>query len=552
MNLEKIRLGLALALAFTAILLMNAWQVEQRQMAAALSAAEAVAVTATADAALPTPPSGVMDAKPLQAEAAEPEGAAPAGQVLTLRSTLLLLEVNTVGGEVMEAHLLDYPQTLEPNAPPVHLMTADPARRYHFQAGWMNERHLIGPDTLFKVTQPPEEDVKGTVSLELMARTDKGVEFIKRISVTAGSYVVQVDWRVRNAGAESASLRAWSQIQRHWTDAMAEGDTYTYTGAAWSTPDDRYSRKSFEDMRTAPLTETAANGWVAMLQHYFVSAVIPPADVPWTLYSRAAAGDRFIIGASSPPMELAPGAESALQLRYFVGPKLQDVLEAVAPGLDLTVDYGSLWIFAKPLWWLMSAMHTLTGNWGWAIVLLTVAVKVAFYRLSAASYRSMAHLRRVQPKVQALRERHKDDPAQLQKAMMDIYREEKINPLGGCLPLLVQAPVFFSLYWVLLESVELRQAPWVLWIQDLSAPDPWFILPIVMGATMVLQTRLNPPAPDPMQQRMMEIMPIVFTGFTAFFASGLVLYWLVNNVLSIAQQWLITRGIEAGPQPAKG
>jgi len=546
MNLEKIRLGLALALAFTAILLMNAWQMEQRKLA--VRVAEAAKALDPEAAALPAPLLASPDAQPGAKTtdlAAEP---AATGQVLTLRSTLLELGIGTLGGEVLEAHLLDYPQTLEPGAPPVHLMTTAAERRYHFQAGWMNARHIVGPDTLFKVTQAPAEDAKGTVSVELAASTEEGIEFVKRISVAAGSYVVQVDWRVRNRGTQAASLRAWSQIQRHWTDAMAEGDTYTYTGAAWSTPDDRYSRKSFDDMRTTTLEVTAADGWVAMLQHYFVSAVIPPAAESWTLYSRAAAGDRFIIGASSQPMELAPGGETRLQLRYFVGPKLQDVLESVAPGLDLTVDYGALWIFAKPLWWLMSAMHTLTGNWGWAIVLLTVAVKLAFYRLSAASYRSMAHLRRVQPKVQALRDRYKDDPAQLQKAMMDIYREEKINPLGGCLPLLVQAPVFFSLYWVLLESVELRQAPWLLWIEDLSAPDPWFILPVVMGVTMVLQTRLNPPAPDPMQQRMMEIMPIVFTGFTAFFASGLVLYWLVNNVLSIAQQWMITRSIAADPR----
>jgi len=552
MNLEKLRLGLALALAFTALLLMNAWQAEQRRAAAPVLAPAGAPAEETA---MPTPAveAAGADAPPPVAGLPPPASAVESapGEILTLRSTLLELGIGTRGGAILEAHLLDYPQTLDPGSPPVHLMTAAPERRYHFQSGWMNTQHIIGPDTLFRVVRPPSEDVKGTVSVELATTTPEGLEFTKRISVTAGSYVIQIDWQVRNAATTALTLRPWSQIQRHWTEAMAAGDTYTYTGAAWSTPEDRYSRKSFDDMRTLSLDQKATDGWVAMLQHYFVSAVIPPAGEPWQLYSRAAQGERFIIGASGPQQELAPGATTSVQVRYFVGPKLQDVLERVAPGLDLTVDYGALWIFAKPLWWLMSALHTLTGNWGWAIVLLTVTVKVAFYRLSAASYRSMAHLRRVQPKVQALRERHKDDPTQLQKAMMDIYREEKINPLGGCLPILVQAPVFFSLYWVLLESVELRQAPWVLWIADLSAPDPWFILPLVMGATMVLQTRLNPPAPDPMQQRMMEIMPIVFTGFTAFFASGLVLYWLVNNVLSIAQQWLITRGIEAEAAPAK-
>jgi YidC/Oxa1 family membrane protein insertase len=546
MNLEKLRLGLAVALAFTGILLMNAWQAEHRSDSATVTAATPQAEVSPEALPSPVPNLAPVAESALAAQEAPSQGLTP-GQRIILASELLEIHVDTRGGEVVEASLIAYPESLEPEAAPVKLMKAEGDQRYHFQAGWMGERHLVGPDTLFTVQQAPTTDANGVASLVLATTTEEGLQFRKRFTLQPGSHVVDVSWQVSNPTDRTVRLQQFTQIQRHWTDDM--GDRTSYTGGAWSVPEDRYSRLAFADMRSRPLDVEAPDAWVAMLQHYFVSAVLPPPGQTWSLYSRAASGDRYIIGMRSPVLDLAPAAEGGIELRYYIGPKLQDVLETLAPGLDLTIDYGSLWIFAKPLWWLMSAMHTLTGNWGWAIVLLTVAVKLAFYRLSAASYRSMAHLRRVQPKIQAIRERYKDDNAQLQKAMMDIYREEKINPLGGCLPILVQAPVFFSLYWVLLESVELRQAPFMLWIQDLSAPDPWFILPLVMGATMLLQTRLNPPAADPMQQRMMEIMPIVFTGFTAFFASGLVLYWLVNNVLSISQQWMITRSIAPDPQP---
>jgi YidC/Oxa1 family membrane protein insertase len=554
MTLEKLRVGLGIALAFTLILLWQSWINEERER----STRDApTPPTAASNLATPSPPATAAALPgPATLNTASAAATVSEGQRIRLASNLLDVDIDLLGGDIVGARLLAYPADLTTNAAPFTLLTDVDPERYHFQSGWLGTAPIATPETRYETRAPAISrlpDNEDQVSVTLTTTTPEGLSLTKTITLERDSYVVKVKWTLGNQGSTALSLRGYAQLLRQWHPSKTS--TASYTGAAVSTPERHYERVKFDDMAAAPLAVDVASGWVAMLQHYFVSAVLPAEardGKTWHLYSKAVADQRYIIGAMSPALELAAGASTELDYRYYIGPKLQDVLEAAAPSLDLTVDYGSIWIFAKPLWWLMSVMHDLSGNWGWAIVLLTVTVKAAFYRLSAASYRSMAHLRRVQPKITALRERYADDATQLNKAMMDIYREEKINPLGGCLPLLVQAPVFFSLYWVLLESVELRQAPWILWIHDLSAPDPYFVLPLVMGVTMLLQTRLNPPAADPMQQRMMEIMPIVFTAFTAFFASGLVLYWLVNNVLSIAQQWLITRSIEADPHKTAG
>jgi YidC/Oxa1 family membrane protein insertase len=281
------------------------------------------------------------------------------------------------------------------------------------------------------------------------------------------------------------------------------------------------------------------------MQHYFVAAIVPPKTDTFHYYSKALEGNRYIVGMYGPEKTIAPGESLQLTLTNYAGPKDQAVLEKLAPGLDLTVDYGALWFLAKPMFWLMQKLHGWTGNWGVAIILLTICVKAALFRLATASYRSMAHMKRVQPRMQALRERFGNDRQRLNQAMMELYKTEKINPLGGCLPVLLQIPVFLALYWVLLESVELRQAPFFGWIKDLSTNDPLFVLPLLMGASMFVQTKMNPAPPDPVQAKVMQILPIVFTVFFLFFPAGLVLYWLVNNTLSIAQQWYITRKIEA-------
>jgi YidC/Oxa1 family membrane protein insertase len=289
-------------------------------------------------------------------------------------------------------------------------------------------------------------------------------------------------------------------------------------------------------------------GWAAMIEHYFLAAILAPKEAELTAYTRSLDSGRFLLGYTFPVRNIGPGERAGYEYRYFIGPKEQERLEKAAPDLDLTVDYGFLTILARPLYWLLDLFHGLTGNWGWSIILLTLLIKLAFFHLSAKSYRSMAHMRRVAPRLKEIKEKYSDDRQRMNQAMMDLYKTEKINPLGGCLPILVQIPVFIALYWVLLESVELRHAPWIGWIQDLTSPDPWFILPIIMGASMLLQFKLNPAPMDPVQEKVMMIMPFVLTIFFAFFPAGLVLYWTTNNVLSIAQQWWITRRIESGAE----
>lgn len=272
--------------------------------------------------------------------------------------------------------------------------------------------------------------------------------------------------------------------------------------------------------------------------------MIPSAGEEHSFYTKALSDDHFVIGTYSPMLDVKPGEEKVFKAQLFAGPKLQRVLEKTAPGLELTVDYGSLTIIAKPIFWLLEQFHKLFNNWGWAIVFVTITLKALFYKLSQASYRSMAKMRKLQPKLQQLKERYADDKQKFNMALMELYRKEKVNPLGGCLPILVQIPVFIALYWVLIESVEMRQAPFILWLNDLSAKDPYFILPLIMGVSMYIQQKLNPPPTDPVQAKVMQFFPLIFTGFFAFFPSGLVLYWVVNNILSILQQWHITRQIE--------
>ena len=322
--------------------------------------------------------------------------------------------------------------------------------------------------------------------------------------------------------------------------------TSAYTGGAISSPEKRYEKITFDAMTEQPLSRDVQGGWVAMIQHYFVSAWVPGQQESNHLYTKALPDERFIIGLVEPTVQVPPGATGTLDAELYMGPKDQTRLEQIATGLDLTVDYGWLWFIAQPLFWLLKWFHHLVGNWGVAIILVTLLIKLAFYKLSATSYRSMANMRRMAPKMQDLKQRYAGDREKLNHAMMELYKKEKINPLGGCLPIVVQIPVFIALYWMLLESVELRQAPFFLWIHDLSVMDPYYVLPLLMGVSMFIQQRLNPAPPDPIQAKVMMALPFVFTVFFAFFPAGLVLYWFVNNLISIAQQWFITRRIEQG------
>jgi YidC/Oxa1 family membrane protein insertase len=371
------------------------------------------------------------------------------------------------------------------------------------------------------------------------------VKLVKTYTFRRGAYDAVVKHEVVNTGATAVSPQLYLQIvrdgHRSGTGNMFTDPTSTFTGPAVYTDEQKFQKVEFGDIdkNKIEFQKTSSKGYVAMVQHYFASAWILPDGTPRENFVRKVDNSNYSVGMITPAQAVAPGAARAFDAKFFAGPQEETMLETVAPGLELVKDYGIFTILSKPLYWLMSKLHGVLGNWGWAIVGLVLIIKIAFYWLQAKAYESMAKMKAINPKVMAMRERYKDNPQMMQQEMMRIYREEKVNPLGGCLPIMIQIPVFISLYWVLLSSVEMRNAPWILWVKDLSTPDPYFILPVVMTLTTLLQTALNPAPPDPMQAKMMWIMPMVFAVMFFFFPAGLVLYWVTNNILSIAQQWLI-------------
>jgi YidC/Oxa1 family membrane protein insertase len=376
-----------------------------------------------------------------------------------------------------------------------------------------------------------------------------GLKVVKAYTFHRGSFVVDLSQRVENASSQDWRGSQYRQMQRtpqEKPSGILTGGIYTYTGGVISTPDKHYEKISFDTIANKDLNLEVKGGWIAMIQHYFLAAWIPDQNEFNNFYTKALGNNRFVLGMVESKRQTAPaGGSATFHSRFYVGPKVQDKLEEVAPYLNLTVDYGLLTVIAQPLFWMLKLIHRVIGNWGWAIIVLTILIKAAFFKLSETSYRSMANMRRLTPQFAKIKERYGDDKQKMNQALMEMYKKEKINPLGGCLPIIVQIPVFIALYWVLLETVELRQAPFMFWIQDLSAKDPYFVLPLIMGATMFIQQKLNPPPPDPVQAKVMMALPLVFTVFFLWFPSGLVLYWVVNNVLSIAQQYVITKRVEA-------
>ena len=472
------------------------------------------------------------------------------GRRIDVRTDLVRAEIDSRGGDLRILDLLDYPETTDPDSPPYRLLNDRGSDLFVAQSGL---RSTAGDEPThhaeFHIDQPRYQmaDDQDTLEVPLRWRSADGVQVTKLYRFHRGSYVVDVEYHIENNSASPWSGRPYNQFQRS-KPAAKNGSQFihTYTGGVIYSPEDKYQKISFEDMQEGDLSREISDGWTAMIQHYFLAAWIPESDQPQHYYTRALRDGRYVIGLIGQPVAVAAGEQRRLSTRLYAGPKLQDHLAEVAPGLELTVDYGLLTFISEPLFWLLQKLHALLGNWGWAIVVLTMLIKLAFFKLSETSYKSMANMRKLAPRLQALKERYGDDKQRLNQAMMELYKTEKINPLGGCLPVLVQIPVFIALYWVLLESVELRQAPFILWIQDLSSADPYFVLPLVMGVTMLIQQKLNPAPMDPIQAKVMMILPVVFTVFFAFFPAGLVLYWVVNNTLSIAQQWVITKRVEEG------
>ncbi|MGL6252422.1 MAG: membrane protein insertase YidC, partial [Billgrantia desiderata] len=398
-------------------------------------------------------------------------------------------------------------------------------------------------------------DGEGRLDVDLHGEVN-GVDVIKRFSFERGSYAVEVSYYLANNTEAPVTARFIGQLARDNSPDPSAGVALgmsSYLGAAYSSPDERYQKVDFDDIQRGRFNNRdVQGGWVAIIQHYFVSAWAPPQSQQNLQYATTDSRNRNVAAFAGPVTTVAADGEARLGATLYVGPKVQDYLEQVAPHLRLTVDYGWLWFIANPLFWLLDQIHNLVGNWGWSIVFLTILVKLAMWPLSAKAYKSMARMRKLGPEMQRLKEQYGDDRQKMSQEMMKFYQKEKINPLGGCLPILVQMPVFIALYWMLLESVELRHAPFMFWIQDLSMKDPYFILPILMGVSMYVQQLLNPTPPDPMQAKIMKMLPIVFTFFFLWFPAGLVIYWVVNNIISIAQQYAITRKIENDPSVGKG
>ena len=468
------------------------------------------------------------------------------GEIVHVKTDLLDLEINTVGGTIQHLELLNYPVSKKQNNKKVVLLDNEKEHFYIVQGGLISENDSADHKTVFAI-ENNSYSLKGndSVSIPLYWESENGLKVIKTYTFYKNKYVADINYEIQNSTDIDWAGRVYGQINRTEPKEKGSRFIYTYTGAVVSSPEKRYEKIDFGDIEDDKLSIDITNGWVAMLQHYFLTALIPGSkDDKYHYYTLNPEKNSYVIGAASPVKSIAVNNSENISHRVFVGPKLQNELKQIAEGLDLTVDFGVFWILAKPLYWVLDYIHGFTNNWGWAIILVTLLLKIFFYKLSAAGYRSMANMRRVQPRLLSIRDRYKGDRAKLNKAMMDIYKEEKINPLGGCFPILIQIPVFISLYWVLLESVELRQADFILWINDLSIPDPFFVLPLLMGITMFIQQKLNPAPMDPVQAKVMSVLPVVFTIFFAFFPSGLVLYWVVNNTLSIAQQWMITRNID--------
>ena len=471
-------------------------------------------------------------------------------ETFNLSTDALDLVISADGGDVVSASLPKFPVRLDTPDQPFRLLENNNLRRYVAQSG------LIGPDGIDAsgnraryASQGVSNNGDGshTLTLAWTGNDPLGMQVYKRFTAHDDRYDVDVSFDIRNGGSSVASVTSFAQLKRDNTQAP-DGNTgfgvSPYLGAALTQPDERYTKLSFSDLNDEPFSKRLPAGWVAILQHYFVSAWIPSQKASHDYFASQLSNGDNVIGYKNQNVDIAPGSAATITQTLYVGPKDQVALAELAENLDLVIDYGWLWWLAQPLFWLLTLIQQFVINWGLAIIALTIVVKLIFFRLSAASYKSMAKMRTVQPKIQSIRDQYADDKAKQQQAMMELWKKEKINPMGGCLPMLIQMPVFIALYWVLLESVELRHAPFILWIEDLSAMDPYFVLPILMGISMWLMQRLNPAPPDPMQAKIMMYMPIAFTFLMMWFPAGLVLYWLCNNLLSFAQQYVVTRQIE--------
>ncbi|WP_298930654.1 membrane protein insertase YidC [uncultured Ramlibacter sp.] len=544
---------------FSMVMLWDQWQVHNGNKATFFPSSKPAATASVPAAASSSVPTGAASAVPqataVPGAAAPATGAVPTGPVtlpherITVTTDLLRLTFDTEGGALVRSEFLK--QLADDKSSTFVLLDQSNTRVYMAQTG------LVGGDfpnhkTVMSVSGERElKDGANELVVKFESPDKNGVKLVKTYTLKRGAYDVAVKHEVVNTGTAPVSPQLYLQLVRDGNKLPGESSFYsTFTGPAVYTEAKKFHKVEFSDIEKgkAEIDKESTNGYIAMVQHYFASAWILPDGIKRELFVRKVDSNLYAVGMIAAVEAIAPGATKAVDAKFFAGPQQEKLLEQIAPGLDLVKDYGWLTILAKPLYWLMDKLHGFIGNWGWSIMALVLIIKIAFYWLQAKGYESMAKMKAINPKVMAMRERYKDSPQQMQQEMMKIYREEKVNPMGGCLPIAVQIPVFIALYWVLLSSVEMRGAPWIGWIHDLSAPDPYFLLPILMTMTTLLQTALNPAPPDPMQAKLMWFMPLAFSVMFFFFPSGLVLYWITNNILSIAQQWIINTRMGVPPQ----
>lgn len=537
-------------LFFISMVLWSTWQKEH--MTAQVKHATQVTQPASNPQAASSQAASTVPVSDTQAE----HQAAPASRIVNLQSDVLDLKIDTLGGRLVSAKLLNYAKELHQKDNPFVLLNDKANTLYIAKSGFTGVDAKKASPTQYHVSQRDVRlaDGKDSVSVTLTGTSQTGAIVHKTFTLKRDDYAVGLSYQIKNPTQKTISGHIYSEISRKKPAQASSNGVFSirsYTGASISDPNNKlFEKVPFKDMAKENLNREVKGGWVAMQQHYFLTAWVPFGEQKNKLYSQSN-NDIYTIGLMGPELNIAAGQTVTDNFNLYVGPEITSTLKELAPGLNLTIDYGVLWFLSAPLFWLMKHIYLLIGNWGWAIVLVTVLIKLAFYRLSASSYRSMANMKRLQPKIEALKKRYGDDKQKLSQATIELYKTEKVNPLGGCLPILVQIPVFIALYWVLLESVELRHAPFMLWIHDLSARDPYYILPIIMGATMLIQQKLNPPPPDPTQAKVMMLMPVLFTFLFLQFPAGLVLYWIVNNTLSILQQWYITKQFEAATPKRK-
>lgn len=548
--LDYVRIALYTLLIFLAFLLFQAWEVEHSKVTLPsqpmtseghyvpdLTLQDSRTAVSSGQASVPVENGPTVGIPP-----------DTKGQLVTVKTDVLAVTIDTHGGDIVDTKLLQYPDSLGSKTP-FTLFTDDPKTRYLAESGLLSTR---GPDT------PKEQAVYTTPQTEYQLSPDANkllvnlkwqkddINVTKTYTFTRGRYEVGLNYEVENKSSTPWEGSLYAQLLR--TNAPPENhggmvNLATYFGAAISSPAKPFEKISFKDMQDKNLSQTIQDGWAAMIQHYFISAWVPAPGTTATYYSKVTPNGLYTIGLINQPIHAEPGATVQTGAKLYAGPTIGAELEKTAPHLNLTIDYGWFWFLSDIIFWMMQKIYNVVGNWGWSIVIVTIIIKLMFYHLSAKSYRSMSQLKKLQPRIEMLKERYKDDKQGLTQATMELYREEKVNPMTGCLPVLIQIPVFIALYWVLVESVQLRQAPFILWIHDLSQHDPYYVLPILMGISMYLGQRLNPPPPDPMQAKVMMLMPVIFTALFINFPAGLMLYWFVNNTLSFLQQWYIMRSM---------